>query len=220
MISSVNVVLLGDSVFDNGAYVGRGQPDVAGQIRALLPAGATATLRAVDGATTDAVARQLAGLPRDATHLVLSAGGNDAIGYLDVLDAASRTVSDALERLSGLQADFSDRYARLLDAVDSARLPTVVCTIYEPRFPDRRLQRLAVTGLSLLNDVILRHAIRRGIAAIDLREVCTEDADFANPIEPSVTGGGKIATVIVRAVNEHDFGRRRCQVFGAERSMP
>jgi hypothetical protein len=31
---------------------------------------------------------------------------------------------------------------------------------------------------------------------IDLRLVCSEDADFANSIEPSVAGGAKIATAI------------------------
>ena len=34
-----HVVLLGDSVFDNGAYVGRGEPDVARQLSGRLHAG-------------------------------------------------------------------------------------------------------------------------------------------------------------------------------------
>jgi hypothetical protein len=36
--------------------------------------------------------------------------------------------------------------------------------------------------------------------AIELRHVCTEPADYANPIEPSVRGGAKIARAIARAV--------------------
>jgi hypothetical protein len=48
---------------------------------------------------------------------------------------------------------------------------------------------------------------------IDLRLVCNEDADFANPIEPSVRGGAKIATAIAALVAEHDFVRRRSEVF-------
>ena len=60
-----HVVLLGDSIFDTGAYVG-GAPDVVRQLRAALPAGWRATLLAVDGAVVDSVARQLGGLPADA----------------------------------------------------------------------------------------------------------------------------------------------------------
>ena len=52
MISVPNVVLLGDSIFDNGVYVRPG-PDVAEQLRQDLPAGWTVTLRAVDGDPAD-----------------------------------------------------------------------------------------------------------------------------------------------------------------------
>src|SRR5689334_17141041 len=48
------LVLLGDSIFDNAAYV-KGGPDVVSQVRHLLPAGWTADLLAVDGATTEGV---------------------------------------------------------------------------------------------------------------------------------------------------------------------
>lgn len=48
-----HVVLPGDSIFDNAAYV-RG-PDMAAQLRAALPDGWRATLLAVDGAVTTCV---------------------------------------------------------------------------------------------------------------------------------------------------------------------
>src|SRR4051812_18372219 len=63
-----HVVLLGDSVFDNKAYVAGG-PDVFTQLRARLPTGWRASLAAVDGAVTEDVARQLGRMPRGATHL-------------------------------------------------------------------------------------------------------------------------------------------------------
>jgi hypothetical protein len=40
---------------------------------------------------------------------------------------------------------------------------------------------------------------------IDLHVRCAEDADFANPIEPSVQGGSKIAAAITSAVTQPDF---------------
>jgi hypothetical protein len=48
---------------------------------------------------------------------------------------------------------------------------------------------------------------------IDLRAICTEVGDYANPIEPSVRGGKKIAQAIVELV-EHGFASRgRTEVF-------
>src|SRR3954469_11832269 len=73
-----HVVLLGDSIFDNKAYVGTG-PAVIDQVREQLPAGWQATLRAVDGSRVHGVPGQLRGMPKDASHLVVSVGGNDAL---------------------------------------------------------------------------------------------------------------------------------------------
>ena len=47
-----HVVLLGDSIFDNAAYVAGG-PDVVKQLRAALPNDWRATLNALDGAVGD-----------------------------------------------------------------------------------------------------------------------------------------------------------------------
>ena len=72
------VILLGDSIFDNAAYVAGG-PAVVQQLQAGLPVGWEAILRAVDGAVTTDVPRQLQGLPHQST-LMVSVGGNDALG--------------------------------------------------------------------------------------------------------------------------------------------
>jgi hypothetical protein len=66
-----HVVLLGDSIFDNAAYV-VGAPDVVRQVRRRLPRGSKATLAAVDGGKIGDVRRQLRRLLADATHLVIS----------------------------------------------------------------------------------------------------------------------------------------------------
>ena len=52
---------------------------VIAQLRRLLPSGWTATLCAVDGATTADLGRQLERVPAGATRLVISIGGNDAL---------------------------------------------------------------------------------------------------------------------------------------------
>jgi lysophospholipase L1-like esterase len=207
-----HVVLLGDSVFDNAAYVAGG-PDVVSQLRGVLPAGWRATLQAVDGSVTASVARQLEWLPGDATHLVVSVGGNDALQASDILTAGAASTAEAFLKLAAVKDQFEFNYSRMLGQVLARRLPTAVCTIYYPRFPDAALQRLAVTALASFNDCIIRAAFAAGLPLLDLRLICSDDADYANPIEPSARGGEKIAAAIRTMLAAHDFTRRRTEVF-------
>lgn len=207
-----HVVLLGDSIFDNAAYT-RGGPDVIRQLCEQLPEGWKAALRAVDGDITRDVKAQLVGVPADATHLVVSVGGNDALGHTGILQQSARSFAEVLASLAQIAEGFEREYRRMLEAVLERGLPTVVCTIYNGRFPDATMQTLTSTALTVFNDVITRQAFLAGVPLIDLRLICTEDADYANPIEPSSRGGDKIARAIVRAVTEHDFTRRRTEVF-------
>jgi hypothetical protein len=79
--------------------------------------------------------------------------------------------------------------------------------------PNAFLQKIVAAALSTFNDVIIKRAFLAGVPLIDLRLVCDEDSDYANEIEPSESGDGKIARIIVRLVNEHDFGKRRTEVY-------
>jgi len=207
-----HVVLLGDSIFDNAAYT-RGGPDVIRQLRERLPSGWRGTLAAVDGAVVQSVLPQLSRLPADATHLVMSAGGNDALGRLDLMSRPARSSAEVLGMLAEAAESFEGRYRAVLARVLERGLPTAVCTIYDPRFPDPTEQRLAVTGLMIFNDVILRAAFSAGVPVIDLRLVCDRDADYATPIEPSSQGGAKIASAIVRLLAGHGFATRRTEVY-------
>jgi hypothetical protein len=189
-----HVILLGDSIFDNAAYV-RGGPDVVRQVRAKLPADWDASLLAVDGAVTREVLRQLGRLPKDSTHLVVSAGGNDALGASFLLGQRVGTVAEALSLLEQAQSHFASDYAEMADAVAATGLPAAFCTVYDtpPSSPDQRIVR---TALAVFNDIITRAAFARGAGLIDLRLICAADEDYANPIEPSVQGGDKIASAI------------------------
>lgn len=207
-----HIVLLGDSVLDNSAYVGAG-PDVVQQVRRALPTGARATLAAIDGTVTGGVRRQLQGLPSDATHLVVSAGGNDALHYSNVLEEKAGSVSAALDKLASVREQFMVEYGAMLDAVVAYGLPVACCTIYDPRFPDERQRRLASAGLTIFNDCITRAASACGIALIDLRIICSNPEDLANPIEPSAIGGAKIARAITEFAAEYDRTRGRSEVF-------
>jgi hypothetical protein len=203
-----HVILLGDSIFDNAAYVAGG-PDVLAHLERRLPDGWQATLVAIDGATTQDMRIQYGRIPPDATHLVLSIGGNDALMNVDILERRASSSAEVLGMLADVRDAFGGRYGEVLHELRRRGLPLTVCTIYEGNFPDKRMQRLATTALAVFNDVILRCAIRSGLPVVDLRLVCSEPADYANPIEPSVQGGARIADAIARAVGAAEPPPRR-----------
>jgi hypothetical protein len=195
-----HVVLLGDSIFDNAAYV-RGGPDVVRQLRSKLPTDWDATLLARDGAVTREVLGQLRRLPGDATHLVVSAGGNDALGASFLLGRRVATIAEALSLLEEAQSGFAADYGDMAAALSAVGLPVAFCTIYDtpPSAPDQRIVR---TALALFNDAITRAAFALNAGLIDLRLICDSDEDYANPIEPSEQGGDKIASAIAAWAEE------------------
>jgi lysophospholipase L1-like esterase len=207
-----HIVLLGDSVFDNKPYIDGGL-DVIEQIRRQIPAGWKASLLAVDGSVVENVRKQALDLPDDATHLVISAGGNDAILNAGILQQKVASSAEVLDKLADIAGEFERHYREMLQSVLSLNKPTAVCTIYYPRIPEPFTQKIAVAALAAFNDVIIRLAFMSGVPLIDLRLVCDEDSDYANEIEPSEKGGGKIANAIVRLVSDHNFESRRTEVF-------
>lgn len=206
-----HVILLGDSIFDNASYVPGGSP-VIHQLASALPAGWRATLLAIDGATIESAHAQFFRLPVDATHLVLSAGGNDALQYYPmIVDELPTTFPEALRGLDAIAARFRPGYRKLLERALGFHRPTVVCTIYDA-VPD--LDPAARAALCVFNDVILREAARAGVPVIDLRLICTERGDYStlSPIEPSAAGGEKIARAIARLLATHDFSGHGCRI--------
>jgi lysophospholipase L1-like esterase len=209
-----HVVLLGDSIFDNAAYTAGG-PAVIDHLRAALPAGWKATLLAVDGDTTELVAVRLRELPADATHLVVSVGGNDALSHIHLLEEEYNVLPEVAEA----RDEFADRYRALLAAVLGHGKPTAVCTVYDA-IPG--LTAAARAALGTFNDVIVRSAARERVPVLDLRLICDEAADYSavSPIEPSIQGGQKIAALVTRVLAGHDRGRRECVVYGAAEDAP
>lgn len=153
-----HMVLLGDSIFDNGVYV-PGKPSVSEQLAAKISSkGWKCTLLAVDGNVINDVERQLKGLPKDATHLFVSVGGNNGLRYISHLNAEAKSLGDALLFMSKLRDKFRSDYIEMIEKLLALNLPTVVCTVYNPRFPTPREQTMCETGLCFLNDVILQVA--------------------------------------------------------------
>lgn len=205
-------MLLGDSIFDNGAYV-HPKPAVIDQLRRELPPGWEATLLAVDGSVAEDIAGQLERLPQNATHLIVSVGGNDALEASAIFPQPATTIGEAFYEISRLRHQFESDYRTMLRAVLAAGLPTAICTVYDPNFEIYSEQQAAISGLSVFNDCITRAATRAGLPVIDLRLLFTSPNDYANSIEPSDVGGKKIVQEIRKIVTAHDFTRKQTSLY-------
>ena len=109
----------------------------------------------------------------------------------------------------------------MIDRVLKYKLPTAVCNIYYPKFYPKSLnrvvpylpmrvsgevlQQMAMSAETVFNDIIMHEVFIRNLPLIDLRIICSEVEDFANPIEPSSIGGLKIANAIKKMVENHNY---------------
>ena len=223
-----HVTLCGDSIFDNKSYLQPGEPDVTTQVNALLSEGSKATRLAIDGDVTQGISRQMQALSNDATDLFISVGGNDALGGINVFTEPVANVGEALIYLNTMRNQFETQYREMLQHALSQQLPLTVCSIYYPQFhlqnlervyPDgngvngKTLQKMAMVALANFNDVIFRQAFQLKVPLIDLRVLCDEEEDFANPIEPSAVGGQKIARAIVDMLDSSEGSANKTTVY-------
>ncbi len=189
-----HVALVGDSVFDNAAYSAP-DPGVQALLGHELGSDWKVTLPAVDGSTTKQVHEQLAGIPEDADWIVLSTGGNDALGHQELLVAEAASYAEVLTVFGEATDQFATDYETLLKALLRINDRTAVCTIYNGDLPSP-YGDVAPVAVSLFNDAIYRLANRYGLPVVDLRSVCTDPGDYVNGIEPSGAGGAKIAEAL------------------------
>jgi hypothetical protein len=206
-----HIVLIGDSIFDNGGYVGGGD-SVIEQLNRKLPEKTKSTLLAVDGDVTEDVYAQLENIPNDATHVFISCGGNDALRIISILNKPVESVGHAMDVFTDVKNQFEERYSRMVLAVSKKVGKVTICTVHDsvPEYTTR-----ALTALSMFNEVILKEAFRINAPVIDLRLACNEAQDYSpvSPIEPSVHGAKKISDLIVRVTQEHSFSVNKSSVY-------
>lgn len=205
-----HVVLLGDSIFDNKSYAIPGSP-VIDWLRENLDEG-QATLRAVDGATTADIPAQCQRLPPDATHLVLSVGGNNALGESHRLLGGSASTLETMATIANVRNQFLTDYRAVVCRLANLQLPVVLSTVYDS-IPD--MTDLEKAGLALFNEVILREAARAHFPVLDLQLLCSDPQDYSrlSSIEPSDQGGRKIARAIARIIRDHEFPNDGCRIY-------
>ena len=224
-----HIVLLGDSIFDNISYVNSEELDVPNQLRSLVAHRSRVTNLAVDGHKIGHIKNQLNNMPSDTTNLFVSIGGNDGLGHLSIFNSHVNTIGEALQQMYRIGENFKKSYSEMVDLVLSYNIPTAFCSIYYPRFDARSLNRvqhymsaiqngreiqeMAMAAETIFNDIITYEIFKRKIPLIDLRVLCDDDEDFANPIEPSCIGGMKIAKTISFIADKFDTNRHHREVY-------
>jgi hypothetical protein len=207
-----HVALLGDSIFDNAAYTS-GAPDVATHLRRLVGPDWKVSLLAVDGATVAALQSQLQDVPADASHLVISVGGNDALQNIDLLSLRVTSSAQALAAFAARVSAFERTYRHAIQLAVALGRSTAVCTVYNGAL-DAAQAAAARMGLAIFNDAILRTAIDFRLDALELRSICTEPADYVNAIEPSGQGGLKIARAVAVLLGTVAGSTKPAQIWG------
>ena len=195
------LALLGDSILDNAPYTGL-EPDTATHLQRLLEPDWDVRLLARDGAVMRDVPHQLRRLGGRPDLAVLSIGGNDAIEHIGLLDRHASGSAEVLDELLGIVDAFARNYEEVARAVAERAERTLLCTIYDVRLEPARYARLVRVPVALLDDVIIRTGARLGLDVLDVRSVCTHDADFVLQIEPSAQGAAKIAAAIAAAARD------------------
>jgi len=193
-----NIALAGDSIFDNDGYVPNG-PGVIEQLRTSMPKDWSAVKIAVDGDCIRHVYSRVENFPSYITDLVLSIGGNDALGYSSILNGA-KSLNDIPSLVATPAAEFRANYQTLLDHLLSLKTKLHVCTIYTAvPFENLLWRQFVPPALNIFNAIIKEEAISRNIGVIEIDKICTEEEDYSkiSPIEPSAIGGQKIVNAII-----------------------
>ncbi|GAB5353856.1 hypothetical protein AAMO2058_000069900 [Amorphochlora amoebiformis] len=188
---NTHIVMLGDSTLDNKRWVGT-DPSVCEHIQWKLKSrgehrGWKVSDLSVDGYMIKGlVDRQLPQVPRDATHLIISIGGNNALCVMEEVDALGHwkflppfllyAIYRGIKKLKR-------EYDHMLAAALTLNKPIIVCTLYHPGFGLKRrniLERPMVISRSAnffsrfinsaatkLNGYVTRGVVAVGVEAIN-----------------------------------------------------
>jgi len=194
-----NIVLLGDSLGTMPSISDRGPGMLERQLLPDIHEPWRLTIIRADDVISHS---PLAEFPASASHVVISVEGNRAIQSSQLLEGHPGSYESALARLSFAADQFEGVMDALVRAARRAGLPTVVCTMYQPRYPNPVRQRAASAALAIFNDRIIKLAIEARLPIVDFRSVCSDREDYGEEGLLSRVGLAKVAAVIWRALHE------------------
>jgi hypothetical protein len=204
---NVHVVLLGDSTLDNGRYLdlAQGELSVEKQLhKRCMERGWNMTVLAQDGSLLDDVRlRQIPLIPECATHIVLSASGNDLLSLLNEMVVANFTLSSMYATIGNGLNQVAENYRDILRELKGLGCHLSCCTLYRPNFNHLFFKSLASFSLGLHNSRIKQISIDLDCSVIDFANIFDGGEDFANPLELSTIGGAKLVENVSAFIADH-----------------
>ena len=225
------LLLLGDSIIDNKSYVLTGELDVTEHLKKLYSdqPDIFITNNAVDGDTMFNLEYEHLESEEveNASHIVVSIGGNDLLHNISFLQKTSQ-LSEVLgkdarigkwgakelnpsrnrvfeETYFEIIKPFKKQYETIVANLSNHRANLLLCTVYEGDLVDSDefsdVNNSSKTMVSIFNDIVYRTANKCGAEVLELRDIFVRPEDYANPIEPSHIGGGKLAEAIYDWIN-------------------
>ena len=176
------IILLGDSVFNNNSYVEKGKA-----VNELLQKTADETTTIVclarNDSTINNVYQQLENVTIDLndklTTVFLSVGGND------IINLKQKNVEDTFEK-----------YKTLIKAI-TTKLPNVKLVLLNIYYPATTSNYDSLIDKWNTNLDLEYESNNKNIYILNLANLLKDPSDFVFDIEPSITGGEKIAHKIL-----------------------
>lgn len=190
-VQDKTIILLGDSIIKNNSYVknGKGIDDILKE-----KTNGKTYCYAEDDSTIVDVYRQLSSIPvelnRESTIIFLSSGGNDIIkNYME-----KDTNTNNMSVLNTIFIAYKKLVKSIQTKMNKSKL--VLIDIYYPsNIKYEQYKPVLVEWNKLLNDFI--NEPNSNLSIIKISSEITDPTDFTLNIEPSDTGGEKIAEQIM-----------------------
>lgn len=208
-----NIFLLGDSMLNNTGYV-PSDKTVDALLKKRYP---DTNLLAKDEATIKGTHSQLTNMntkdkedkdnPKQNKFIILSAGGNDIMKLIDKHGAPARN-DNVLEKLYLKVDSIFSEYVQLVEAIQK-KFPGAKLGLLNIYYPvdysfdyntDPKIIKDLITYWNNKLSAKFTSAKENKPFLIEVDKVLTQREDFINKIEPSITGGKKIAKLIERVV--------------------
>ena len=179
------LVCIGDSILNNTNYVPVGK-SVINYLRGNM---VDVINVAQDNAKIEDVYDQIRRIPdiKSNMNIILSVGGNDLLEY--------GPIKPVYEKYIKLVRYITDKY------IDTYKCKLYVLNLYYPKDESmKKYYKIIRNWNSLLVNIPIKYNINMNI--IDISKIIKEPTDLVHEIEPSATGGLKIADKIIQSVNK------------------
>jgi lysophospholipase L1-like esterase len=181
-LNKKTIILLGDSVFNNNSYVEKGKA-VNEILQKNADKNTSIICLAINNSTINNVYQQLENVNIDLndklTTVFLSVGGND------IMKLQQQNLYDTFEK-----------YKTLIGAI-TTKLPNVKLVLLNIYYPANTSKYDSLIDKWNTNIDLEYESNNKNIYILDLASLLKEPSDFVFDIEPSITGGEKIAHKIL-----------------------